>query len=120
MQRTNGLQWTGLAAGISVLFWVCTGFAADVNKGAEKMELYGGKKGKIPFSHHLHQERLVDCNTCHTLFPQVAGSIEKMKSEGKLKKKQVMNTLCIKCHKSLKKAQKDHGPVTCSKCHLKK
>ena len=60
---------------------------ADQNKGAEKMELNGGTKGKVPFPHHQHQKRLGDCNKCHVMFSQVSGSIENMKTEGKLKKK---------------------------------
>jgi len=34
----------------------------------------------------------------HTLFPQVAGSIEKLKAEGKVKKKEAMDQ-CVACHK---------------------
>ena len=45
------------------------------------MVLQGGKLGSVPFSHHLHQNAIRDCNICHTLFPQIAGSIEKLKAE---------------------------------------
>ncbi len=89
------------------------------NKGAEKIELFGGKKGKIPFPHHTHQDVLKDCNICHADFPQKAGSIEALKAEGKLKKKQVMNKQCIKCHKKKKRAKERTGPTSCSKCHQK-
>jgi len=92
---------------------------ADQNKGAAKMELDGGKRGKVPFPHHQHQENLGDCKICHTLFPQKSGSIAELQTEGKLKKKDVMNKLCTKCHKEKKKAGQKSGPTTCKKCHLK-
>lgn len=75
------------------------------NKGAKVIALAGGKSGKVRFPHHRHQEVLVDCKICHSIFPQKAGIIEELKAQGKLKKKQVMNKLCTKCHKKRK------GPV---------
>jgi hypothetical protein len=98
---------------------VAMGWATTQNKGAEQMELFGGVRGKVPFPHAVHQEKLGDCNACHSLFSQTSGAIEKLKKEEKLKKKQVMNKLCIKCHKSEKKAGHSSGPTTCSKCHVK-
>ena len=92
---------------------------AQLNKGAENMELFGGKKGKVPFPHQKHQEQLKDCKICHDVFEQSAGSIEKLKAEGKLKKKQVMNKKCIKCHREKKNAGEKTGPTSCSKCHQK-
>lgn len=92
---------------------------ADQNKGAKEMELHGGSRGKVPFTHLKHQERLGDCNTCHAMFPQASGAIEAKKQSGELKKKHVMNTLCIKCHRTERKAGKPYGPVTCSKCHVR-
>jgi hypothetical protein len=88
-------------------------------KGAENMDLDGGSRGKVPFPHHIHQNVLKDCNLCHAVFGQEAGVIEKMKSEGKLKKKQVMNKMCTKCHKERKKAREKTGPVTCNQCHVR-
>ena len=88
-------------------------------KGAEKMDLEGGSRGMVPFPHHVHQNALKDCNLCHAVFGQEAGVIEKMKAEGKLEKKQVMNKLCTKCHKEGKKAQAKTGPVTCNQCHVR-
>ena len=90
------------------------------NQGADKLELYGGKRGKVPFPHRLHQKNLGDCQICHSVFPQETGSIEKLKAEGKLKKKHVMNKLCTKCHREKKKAGQQSGPTTCAKCHIKK
>jgi hypothetical protein len=93
---------------------------AEQNKGAKELELSGGSKGKVSFPHHEHQEVLkADCNVCHKDFPQVAGSIGKLKKEGKLKKKQIMNKQCIACHKEKSKAGEKSGPTSCSKCHKK-
>ncbi|MCP4131169.1 MAG: cytochrome c3 family protein [bacterium] len=90
------------------------------NKGAKDIELSGGTKGKVAFPHLKHQDTLKDCNICHDVFPQHSGSIDKLKKEGKLKKKYVMKKQCIKCHKKKKKAGEKTGPTSCSKCHNKK
>lgn len=89
------------------------------NRGAKELHLTGGSRGEVVFPHANHQKRL-DCKVCHTLFPQAKGSVEKLKAEGKLKGKQVMNKLCIKCHKAEKRAGKPAGPTTCVKCHQRK
>ena len=89
------------------------------NRGAENLELYGGKSGPVPFPHLAHQDALVDCKICHELFPQEIGSIEKLKASGQLKKKQIMNKHCTKCHRKLKKEGKKTGPITCKACHIK-
>jgi hypothetical protein len=33
--------------------------------------------------------------------------------------KQVMNKLCVQCHKERKKAGDTSGPTTCTQCHRK-
>jgi hypothetical protein len=91
----------------------------DQNKGANSIEIDGGGKGSVPFPHRQHQERLVDCKICHSVFPQKPGSIEELKAQGKLQKKYVMNKLCTKCHRETKKPGLKTGPTTCSKCHVK-
>jgi len=93
--------------------------AVSAENGAENMQLDGGKRGKVPFPHRTHQEVLGDCNECHNLFPQEAGAIERLKKAGELKKKQVMNKNCVKCHKTMKKSSRKAGPVTCSTCHIR-
>jgi hypothetical protein len=90
------------------------------NKGAEQIELQGGTRGKVPFPHRLHQEKLVDCQICHAVFEQKIGTIESLKAQGKLKKKHVMTKLCTQCHRQKKAAGEQSGPTTCSKCHIKK
>jgi hypothetical protein len=108
-----------LIAGIVAGAWIAVSAAAE-NKGAEKIELDGGTRGNVPFPHRLHQGKLSDCQICHSVFPQQAGLIEKLKADGKIKQKYVMNKLCTKCHKERKKAGQPSGPTTCTKCHIKK
>ena len=90
------------------------------NKGAEQIILMGGKRGDISFPHRQHQNKLSDCERCHNLFPQQKQAIEKLKSEGTLKAKQIMNKLCVACHRSERNAGRPAGPTLCSKCHSKK
>ncbi|MCB2168026.1 MAG: cytochrome c family protein [Deltaproteobacteria bacterium] len=89
------------------------------NKGAPQMSLDGGKSGPVPFPHLAHQKVLADCSVCHELFPQEAGAIDALKASGELKKKQVMNKQCTKCHKQMKKEGQKTGPTTCKSCHAK-
>jgi hypothetical protein len=93
--------------------------AAVQNQGAKDIKLDGGSRGMVPFPHHLHQNAIADCNACHSIFPKTAGIIKDLKIQGKLKKKQVMNKSCIKCHREKKKAGVKAGPITCSQCHVR-
>lgn len=105
-----------VAACLLVVFSIAL---AESNNGAEKMDLPGGTRGKVPFPHRLHQKNLGDCDICHSIFPQVQGAIEDMKGKGEIKEQFVMKKLCIKCHKKERIAGKPHGPTTCAKCHLR-
>ena len=98
-----------LSAGISV--------AGDDN-GAESMTLSGGNRGEVAFPHGRHQAILVDCMPCHDLYPKEAQILDKMKADGKLKKKDAMN-MCKKCHKDLAKKGQKAGPTSCKGCHKK-
>jgi len=89
------------------------------NQGTATITIFGGSRGKVPFPHAQHQARLKDCNICHSVFPQEVDAIRKMKENGALKAKKVMNLQCIKCHKADRRAGKPHGPVTCSTCHVR-
>ena len=91
----------------------------EPDKGAENIEMDGGRSGRVPFPHHRHQKTLGDCAICHSVFPQEAGSIEALKANGQIAKKHVMNKLCTKCHKEEKKAGRQSGPTTCTTCHVK-
>ena len=73
----------------------------------------------VQFPHHMHQAAVADCMTCHDAFPQKAGSLDSLKKKGTLKKKQVMNKTCLKCHRGLKKAGQPAGPTRCNGCHKK-
>ena len=93
--------------------------ATSESKGPETLVIDGGRKGNITLPHREHQQNLQDCKICHRVFPKKLGSIKAMKDEGNLKKKQVMNKVCLNCHRSMKKAGKDTGPTSCSGCHKK-
>ena len=112
-----------LVALVSITAMIAGAMAANSmatqNKGAENIEINGGKRGNVPFPHRQHQAQIGDCQICHTVFPQKAGSITELKAEGTLKKKYVMNKLCTKCHKEKKAAGQKSGPTTCTKCHIK-
>ncbi|MBL0712666.1 MAG: cytochrome c3 family protein [Desulfosarcina sp.] len=114
----------GMRLTILVLLFTTVGAAyaytiQTENKGAAAIELNGGKKGPVPFPHRAHQEVLKDCQVCHELFPQQAGAIDKLKADGELKKKQIMNKHCTKCHKKMKTEGRKTGPTTCKACHIK-
>ena len=96
---------------VSTLLWA-------QNKGAREITISAGITGDVTFKHKLHQDSLVDCNLCHTLFNQTKGIIQKLKDEGKLEKKKVMNQ-CQKCHREKANAGLKAGPVTCKGCHVK-
>ena len=103
---------------VAVFFITALGVAVE-NKGERNKELFGGDRGKVPFPHRQHQTKLGGCNDCHSIFPRTHGAIEDMKKKGSLKSKEIMNTVCIKCHRAEKKAGNKSGPLTCSKCHVR-
>lgn len=103
---------------IMVIFTGAVVFAMP-NNGKEEINIDGGKKGNIDFPHRIHQDILGDCNICHAVFPKEAGIIKELKTQKKLKNKQVMNKICLNCHRSMKKAGKETGPTNCSACHVK-
>jgi len=108
-----------IGAIIGVVFLTGAIASAVQNQGAKDIKLDGGNRGVVPFPHHLHQSAIGDCNACHRIFPKTAGIIKDLKMQGKLKKKQVMNKSCIKCHREKKKAGVKAGPIKCSECHVK-
>lgn len=92
---------------------------AQQNLGAPDMVLSGGQTGEVPFPHHRHQLKLRQCKPCHDLFPQSPGAIKALQNQGKLKRKQVMNSQCVSCHRQNEKAGQKTGPVTCKSCHVR-
>jgi len=99
------------------------GLAVYVNameKGAETVIFEKGRMPAVTFDHHMHQDKLDnECNACHDLFPMKAGIIKEMITEEKLKKQQVMNSKCVKCHKDRKKQGLEAGPTKCTACHVR-
>lgn len=104
---------------IAIIIFTGAIAVAVQNHGAKNITLDGSKKGEVDFPHHLHQNAIGACNACHDLFPKTEGIIKDFKKQGKLKKMQVMNKICIKCHKLKKKAGEKAGPTKCSQCHVK-
>jgi hypothetical protein len=99
---------------------LCISSHAGINLGAETMTLDGGSQGKVFFPHKQHQKDDPDsCRACHDLFPQEKDGITLMIGEEKLKARQVMNSLCIKCHREAAKSGKPSGPRSCNACHQK-
>ena len=113
-------KWVLLAIFSGIIFYAAVAGSGDdvENKGAETILLSGGEKMRdVHFPHHRHQNALGDCNLCHGLFPPQAGSITKLKAQGILRKKQVMEEHCIACHKKRKAANQKTGPTSCARCH---
>jgi len=109
---------------LSILIAAIMIFAAALviaaeNRGAETLKVDGASKGTVTFPHKVHQDELKDCNICHATFPQELGVIKKLKENKELKRKEVMNDVCLKCHKDYKAAGKEHGPINCNGCHGK-
>ncbi|MDD3813100.1 MAG: cytochrome c3 family protein [Desulfocapsaceae bacterium] len=113
----TGIIFRAMIISGSILLSAVSSGAAD-DKGAESIVLNGGSLGSITFPHAVHQGIFVDCKPCHDLFPKEAKVIDKMKAEGKLQKKNVMN-MCIKCHKDLTGKGQTAGPTVCMGCHKK-
>jgi len=103
----------------AVLMAALVTMVSAANKGPANINIYGGDSGNVPFPHAQHQDRIKDCNVCHSDFPQETDAIKKLKESGSIKPKKVMNLHCIKCHKEEKRAGKPHGPLTCKTCHVK-
>lgn len=104
---------------LAIALLAAWGAAAQTSKGAEQIKLAGGSQGSVPFPHHRHQQTLNDCLGCHAFFPQEPDGIAKAMTAGKLAPKQVMNSLCIQCHRDRKQAGQTTGPIGCAKCHIK-
>ncbi len=86
--------------------------------GPDEFVLEGGAPGGVPFPHRVHQTALDQkCESCHELFPQKRGVIQELIAEKKLRKKEVMNLHCIKCHRDYKREGKPSGPISCRRCH---
>ena len=107
----------GVITGCCIFLMAGIAFAAE-DKGAESIDLQGGKMGMVTFPHGRHQSVYVNCKPCHDLFPKEPHVIEKMQDEGKLQKKAVMK-ICKNCHKDLAAKDQKAGPTSCKGCHKK-
>ena len=105
---------------IVCILFVSAVYAMEINRGLEEFVLSGGERGDIFFPHRTHQVVLKDCDVCHAFFPQKIGGIQELIRNGQLKKKQIMNEQCKKCHGERKSAGEKAGPTLCAKCHTKK
>jgi hypothetical protein len=121
----NHIDSSGFAAGLKAVFSIFPAivilfstFVWAQNKGPAEVVIPGGTTGDVPLKHHLHQKVLGDCNLCHNLFPQKGGMVQKLKDEGKLEKKKLMNQ-CQRCHREKANDGLKSGPVTCKTCHSK-
>ena len=112
-------QITTITLATALIVSLCLAATHAANRGPDRIDIFGGRSGNVPFPHAQHQDRINDSNVCHSVFPQETEAIRKMKEKGVLKPKKVMNLQCIKCHKEDKRTGKPHGPVTCSTCHVK-
>lgn len=101
----------------AVALQINTGLGGQEEKGAESVTL-NAKEGSVVFPHGRHQKIFVDCQPCHGLFPKEPQVIGKMKVEGKLKGKEVMD-MCKKCHEARHAKQEKAGPTECKECHVK-
>jgi Spy/CpxP family protein refolding chaperone len=107
-------SWFLLAAAV---FLASSLAAAASNKGAAHFVINAGSMPGISFPHRLHQDNNPDCQVCHRLFPEQIGALNRLKQEKTLKRMQVMNTVCIACHRQNRAAGKEAGPVICRGCH---
>lgn len=106
-----------VVAGFMIFSAVAT--LAMVNHGPKELAIYGGSKGDVQFPHKMHQDTLKDCKICHDVFPMKLGAIKSMKAAKKLKKRQVMNKTCIKCHRTRRSQGQSYGPILCNDCHTR-
>lgn len=87
--------------------------------GPEKIELKGGKMGKVAFDHKAHQAKVAKCTDCHHKAEEGATDLKSCTScHGKdaaaPKAKKAFHDQCKGCHKAEKA-----GPTKCKECHVK-
>ncbi|MDI6795540.1 MAG: cytochrome c3 family protein [Desulfatibacillaceae bacterium] len=104
-----------LACGLAFLAGAAGGGQAG-QEDSSHMILSGGSQGVVPFPHGLHQKVVEDCQTCHALFEQQKGAIEKAQKAGELGNRELMRQ-CTTCHRQARQAKQPHGPVSCNNCH---
>ncbi|MFO7838584.1 MAG: cytochrome c3 family protein [Desulfosalsimonadaceae bacterium] len=91
----------------------------EAGRGAEMIQLEAGRQPQVLFPHHLHQQKTNNCSVCHQSFPQKRGAINALQEKGELAKQEVMNEICLACHRAKMQAGEPGGPLSCSKCHAR-
>ena len=81
------------------------------------------KYKEAQFSHKKHADTLKDCKKCHHTWKEgekVKKCVECHTKDSKVNAYKAFHTTCRNCHRDLKKAGKETGPTSCTKCHPKK
>jgi len=115
--RARQRRFISLYSLAMIVLALTAGVALALENGAPQMSLDGGSRGVVLFPHQAHQQTLTDCLVCHDVFAQKTGAIKAAVDAGQLKKKEVMNKQCIKCHRERKRAGQSSGPTSCAQCH---
>ena len=97
-------------------FYSVSALGVEQYKGVDNMLLEAGRFGAVPFEHKKHHVAVKDCASCHDLFPKARGSISRLKSGGRLHRRQVMDQ-CTSCHFDRAQKGKKTGPTSCGGCH---
>jgi hypothetical protein len=112
---------------VALLFGLIMAGAAYADNGPATIVLEGGKKGKVTFNHHKHQEN-IKCAECHhgpghseyaegMKVEKCSDCHNKENAEMPKKLQKTMNAFhknCKDCHK-----KEGHGPTKCGDCHKK-
>jgi len=96
-----------------IICFIAISVLAIAGEIPEIIHIKGGFMGKITFPHNMHENAVVDCQKCHSVFPQKKGIIQELKNKKTLQKRYVMKDVCIACHKQ----ENNSGPTMCYGCH---
>ncbi len=120
-----GVQSRSLAAAC-IMGFVCIGLLLPAfssgqkekaGQGAGMIPLDAGRQPQVLFPHHLHQKATKSCSVCHSTFPKKRSAIRTLQEKGELARQEVMNQVCLACHREKARAGETSGPVSCNKCH---
>ncbi len=111
------LVMIGVMMILSVVAWA----QQNLDKGADMIQLNLDRAmAEVDFPHHVHQNVVNDCDACHMTFPMAAGIIEEKITRREFRKQQIMNDVCLDCHRAMKTAGQSTGPVACNQCHIRR
>ncbi len=129
-----------VVAGLFLLVTALSGpvFAQEDTYLFEYSDVFGKlTRAPVPFDHETHAEVLDEgdgCGACHHVYDEDSGELVYEEGEetsctdchGAKKEgsspglRQAFHGNCTGCHRTLLKAHKPAGPVTCGECHEKK